>query len=49
MFSYLVAILIIIGIYALLTQALNLQYGFAGLINFGLVGFFAIALTRWHL
>ncbi|MGB6916758.1 MAG: branched-chain amino acid ABC transporter permease, partial [Pseudolabrys sp.] len=42
MFSYLVAILIIIGIYALLTQALNLQYGFAGLINFGLVGFFAI-------
>jgi branched-chain amino acid transport system permease protein len=42
MVSYLVAILIIIGIYALLTQALNLQYGFAGLINFGLVGFFAI-------
>lgn len=42
MLSYVVAILIIIGIYALLTQALNLHYGFMGLINFGHVGFFAI-------
>lgn len=31
-----------IGIYALLSLSLNFQYGFAGLINFGHVGFFAI-------
>lgn len=42
MLSYAVAILIVIGIYALLTQSLNLQYGFTGLINFGHVAFFAI-------
>ena len=42
MLSYLVAILIVTGIYALLTQALNFHYGFMGLINFGHVGFFAI-------
>jgi ABC-type branched-subunit amino acid transport system permease subunit len=32
----------IIGIYALLSLSLNFQYGFAGLINFGHVGFFAV-------
>lgn len=32
----------IIGIYAIMALALNLQYGFAGLLNFGLVAFFAI-------
>lgn len=42
MLSYLVAVLIVAGIYALLTQGLNLHYGFTGLINFGHVGFFAI-------
>lgn len=42
MLSYLVAILIVVGIYALLAQSLNLHYGFMGLINFGVVGFFAI-------
>ncbi len=42
MLSYLVAVLIIAGIYALLTLGLNLHYGFTGLINFGHVGFFAI-------
>ncbi len=42
MLSYLIAILIVTGIYALLTQALNFHYGFMGLINFGHVGFFAI-------
>src|SRR5579883_2884915 len=40
--GYLVAVGIVAGIYMLLTLGLNLQYGFAGLINFGLVGFFAI-------
>lgn len=42
MLSYLLAILIIVGVYTLLTQCLNLHYGFMGLINFGVVGFFAI-------
>lgn len=32
----------IIGIYAIMALALNLQYGFSGLLNFGLVAFFAI-------
>lgn len=32
----------LIGIYAIMAFALNLQYGFAGLLNFGLVAFFAI-------
>lgn len=32
----------IIGIYAIMALALNLQYGFGGLLNFGLVAFFAI-------
>jgi ABC-type branched-subunit amino acid transport system permease subunit len=32
----------IIGIYALLSLSLNFQYGFAGLVNFGHVGFFAV-------
>lgn len=31
-----------IAIYAILAQSLNFQYGFAGLINFGQVGFFAV-------
>lgn len=30
-----------IGIYSILTLSLNLQYGFGGLVNFGLVAFFA--------
>lgn len=42
MLSYLVALLIIAGIYALLTISLDLQYGFTGLVNFGQVGFFAV-------
>ncbi len=32
----------LIGIYAIMALALNLQYGFTGLLNFGLVAFFAI-------
>lgn len=42
MIAYVVAILIIVGIYMLLTVSLDLQYGYTGLINFGLVGFFAL-------
>jgi len=40
--AYLVAVAIQIGIYALMTIGLNLQYGFTGLINFGVVGFYCI-------
>ena len=42
MFSYLFAIAIIMLIYVLLSLALDLQYGFTGLINFGLAGFVAL-------
>lgn len=42
MVGYLAAVLTQVGIYALLTLSLSLQYGFTGLINFGLVGFYAI-------
>src|SRR5690606_8696666 len=42
MTAYIVAILIVVGIYILLTVSLNIQYGYTGLINFGLVGFFAL-------
>jgi branched-chain amino acid transport system permease protein len=42
MISYLLAILVIMGIYMLLALALDLQYGFTGLINFGLAGFFGV-------
>lgn len=40
--SYLLAVVVVALIYTLLTLGLNLQYGFTGLINFGIVGFFAI-------
>jgi branched-chain amino acid transport system permease protein len=42
MTAYLVAVAIIALIYMLLTIGLNLQYGYTGLINFGVVAFFAI-------
>jgi branched-chain amino acid transport system permease protein len=42
MLAYAVALLIVVGIYTLLTISLDLQYGFTGLVNFGQVGFFAI-------
>jgi branched-chain amino acid transport system permease protein len=40
--DYLVAMAILWTFYALLALALNLQWGFAGLVNFGHVAFFAI-------
>jgi branched-chain amino acid transport system permease protein len=42
MASYLLTIAIVIGVYVLLSLSLDLQYGFTGLINFGLAGFFAV-------
>lgn len=42
MVAYLVAVGIIALIYMLLTIGLNLQYGYTGLINFGVVAFFGI-------
>ncbi|ACA18215.1 inner-membrane translocator [Methylobacterium sp. 4-46] len=40
--AYIIAILIISGIYVLLALGLNLQYGLTGITNFGHVGFFCI-------
>jgi branched-chain amino acid transport system permease protein len=42
MTAYLIAISIIVLIYLLLSLGLTIQYGLTGLINFGLVGFFAV-------
>src|SRR5437870_8628983 len=42
MIDYLVAILMFGGIYALLGLGLNLQWGHTGLLNLGLVAFFAV-------
>lgn len=40
--SYVYSIVTVIAIFSLLTLALNLQFGQAGIINFGLVAFFAV-------
>jgi ABC-type branched-subunit amino acid transport system permease subunit len=40
--AYLIAIGTFIGFYAMLALALNVQWGFTGLVNLGHVGFFAI-------
>jgi branched-chain amino acid transport system permease protein len=53
MLNYIVFILVVAGIYALLAQSLTLSWGLAGLVNLGLVGFFAIGayasamVTKW--
>ena len=39
---YAVTVLILVGIYALFALGLNLQWGFAGIINFGHIAFVAI-------
>lgn len=39
---YVIAVAVQIGIYSLMTMGLNLQYGFTGLINFGVVAFYCI-------
>lgn len=40
--AYIITVLILVGIYALFALGLNLQWGFAGLINFGHIAFMAI-------
>jgi branched-chain amino acid transport system permease protein len=40
--SYLVFFLVIAGIYAVATLGLNLQWGFTGIMNVGVVGFFGV-------
>ena len=40
--SFLYSLITIVGIFTLLTLALNLEFGEGGIINFGLVAFFAI-------
>lgn len=53
MVSYIIFILVVAGVYALLAQSLTLSWGLAGLVNLGLVGFFAIGAyasamtTKW--
>lgn len=42
MIDYLVAMATLWGFYALLALGLNLQWGISGLVNFGLVAFFAV-------
>jgi len=42
MTAYLIAIAILVGIRALLTLGLNVQWGLTGLVNLGVVAFFAI-------
>lgn len=39
---FLAGVLILMGIYALLSMSVNLQYGYGGLLNFGIVGFVAV-------
>jgi len=39
---FLASVLALMGIYALLTLAVNLHYGYAGLLSFGIVGFAAV-------
>jgi len=39
---YLISLLTLGGLYAVLTLGLNLQWGFAGLFNAGIAGFFAV-------
>lgn len=40
--AYLVFFLIVVTIYSIMTMGLNLQWGFTGLFNAGVVGFYAI-------
>ena len=42
MLDYLVSIILTAGIYAIFALGLNLQWGYAGLLNFGHVAFMAI-------
>lgn len=39
---FLASVATLIGVYAIMTLAVNLHYGYAGLMNFGVVGFVAV-------
>src|SRR5512136_3302576 len=39
---FLASVIALIGIYSMLTLAVNLHYGYAGLLSFGIVGFAAV-------
>src|SRR5690606_32869268 len=42
MTGYIMSVLVSAGIFALLAQGLNLHWGYTGLLNFGIVAFFAV-------
>ncbi|WP_166351806.1 branched-chain amino acid ABC transporter permease [Phytoactinopolyspora limicola] len=42
MTGYIISVLVSAGIFALLAQGLNLHWGYTGLLNFGVVAFFAV-------
>jgi len=42
MVNYLIAMAVSAGIYALMALGVNVIWGFAGMVNLGLVGFFAV-------
>ena len=42
MIAYLTAIVTLVGVRALLTLGLNVQWGLTGLVNLGAVAFFAV-------
>jgi branched-chain amino acid transport system permease protein len=42
MLSYLIAMLTFVAIYAMMALGLNVMWGMAGMVNFGIAGFFAI-------
>ena len=53
MTTFILNSLVLIAIYGILTLSLNLQYGLAGLLNFGqalffAVGAYAVAVARYH-
>ena len=40
--NYVIAMAVSAGIYALMALGVNVMWGFAGMVNLGLVGFFAV-------
>ncbi|MEW5424529.1 branched-chain amino acid ABC transporter permease [Amorphus sp. 3PC139-8] len=49
MTAYIIAMATQVGLYALLALGLNLQWGYTGLLNFGVVGFFALGAYTYAL
>jgi branched-chain amino acid transport system permease protein len=45
--AYVLDVIFYIGLYAILTLSLNLEFGFTGLSNFGIVAFFMIGAYTW--